>query len=124
MAERTITVGLNPPDRNGHQCLHLNDSEGHDVSDPNLMETWVNLGDTVRWVIKAGSGISSLEGIEKTGGTDLFAVAPHHDGQSYVGTIKSSGVPDGTTESYNIWYKRTGSDIVIKEDPKLKMIQR
>lgn len=122
MAEIIINVGLNPPDARGHQCLHLSDSQGHDVDDPELLVTEVNPGDTVKWVIVPGSGIASLEGIEQVGGTDLFEIHPdtQSDG-SFLGRIKSVSPGAGVSENYNIWYKHEGSNVVIKEDPKLKM---
>jgi len=122
MAQRTITVDLNPPDKHGHQCLHLTDSEGHDETNPELMVTDVDPGDTVRWVIKSGSDITALKGIEKVGGTELFSQAPalQSDG-SYLGTIISRSPGAGVSENYNIWYTRSGSSLVIKEDPKIRM---
>ena len=101
--------------------LVLSDNEG-DGPSPGTITTEVKPGATVIWQLATNSGLHNLTGIErKSGSSNILSAGPTKDGARWRATVKSSGVADGTQESYSIKYKVTAGGNELIDDPILKM---
>ena len=117
--------------RNGNSYqLKLRDSEGHNPGNDNLTTT-VNPGDTVTWMLDPnGSGLTSLNAVNKTvpgdssydaNSIDLLVSGTTSSNGVYTGTVVSPSPGNGKYEKYKIGFMVPNDTTIYFDDPKLQM---
>ncbi len=114
---RTIYVSKEPTS----DKLKLRDSENHNPGNDDLT-TFVDPGDTVKWVRDTDSGLSELVKVKKKSGThQLLTGDPAKKNGVWQGTVKTPSPGRNKKEKYKIEYKVNGSDKNHSDDPVLQM---
>lgn len=110
MAVRPIRImGINPDG-----SLQLSDN-GNTVA---------QRGDIIQWIIDPNSGVATISSIHDTSAVDVFSPDPSKqpgNSQNWQGTINPNLSPLPQTESYCIYYTKTGSSIVYFNDPIIQV---
>ncbi len=111
----TININITGIDAQDNLILRLDN--GTDASD-----ITASRGDYIQWLIESNSGVATISSIHDTS-TNIFSTGPSKEtsSQNWEGRIDPnlSGLPK--TETYCIYYTKTGSRVVYNHDPRIQV---